>query len=215
MSCNPAIGGLAKGQMVREIDAIGGLMGVATDATGIQFRVLNRSKGPAVHGPRAQADKYAYAREVQRLLATRPRSTSSPARVESHDRRTEGSVCVVISDRQWPCGHTSPRRGAHHRHVHARPDAHRRARTAGGSASARRPPVGISADAFAAGFELGRLKTGTPPRLAPGHDRLGRPRPQQGDEAPRPVQRPTDPAASRDAQRPSAAITHHERGIHG
>src|SRR4051812_49638055 len=72
MSCNPAIGGLAKGQLVREVDALGGLMGLATDATGIQFKMLNTSKGPAVHGPRAQCDKHAYAEEVQRLISLRP-----------------------------------------------------------------------------------------------------------------------------------------------
>ena len=75
MSCNPAIGGLAKGQIVREVDALGGLMGLATDATGIQFRMLNRSKGPAVQSPRAQADKYRYQQYMINALEQTPNLT--------------------------------------------------------------------------------------------------------------------------------------------
>ena len=72
MSCNPAIGGVAKGQIVREIDALGGAMGRAIDATGIQFRLLNRRKGPAMHSPRAQADKKAYQQEIKRTCEEQP-----------------------------------------------------------------------------------------------------------------------------------------------
>ena len=145
MSCNPAIGGLAKGQMVREIDALGGLMGLAIDATGIQFRILNQSKGPAVRGPRAQADKYAYAREVQRLLHTRPNLDILAGTVDElivENNRCTGVVFMPVAreddteldrppGRLLRRGRLPPapqrRRGRpHHRHVHARPDAHRR-----------------------------------------------------------------------------------------
>ncbi|MFN9125345.1 MAG: FAD-dependent oxidoreductase, partial [bacterium] len=96
MSCNPAIGGLAKGQMVREIDALGGLMGLAADASGIQFKVLNGSKGPAVRGPRAQCDKYAYRAEVQRLLADIAEIDVIAGTVDEIVRDAEGAACGVV-----------------------------------------------------------------------------------------------------------------------
>src|SRR6059036_1427959 len=75
MSCNPAIGGVAKGQIVREIDALGGLMGVVTDKAGIQFRMLNRGKGPAMHSPRAQCDKKLYQFTVKHMVEAQPNLT--------------------------------------------------------------------------------------------------------------------------------------------
>src|SRR5437870_1486244 len=86
MSCNPAIGGLAKGQIVREIDALGGVMGINADATGIQFRMLNRSKGPSVRAPRAQCDKKAYQFRIKAILE----------RAENLDLMQATVSCVVV-----------------------------------------------------------------------------------------------------------------------
>ena len=169
MSCNPAIGGLAKGQIVREIDALGGLMGLATDATGIQFRVLNSSKGPAVRGPRAQCDKYRYAREVQRLLATRAHLTILAGTAEglvTQDGQVVG-VAVVLRGPEGPhactlrCGAVILTTGTFLRGL-----MHTGERQTEGGRVGEAAALNLSGALAALGFELGRLKTGTPPRLA-------------------------------------------------
>lgn len=172
MSCNPAIGGLAKGQMVREIDALGGLMGIATDNTGIQFRMLNLSKGPAVWGPRAQADKYRYAAEVQRLLATCPSLTilagevASIQATESPHPSAGGQAArqitgVTLADgTQIRCRAIIVTTGTFLRGLmHTGPDQRP------GGRFGEEPANLLSASLAALGLELGRLKTGTPPRL--------------------------------------------------
>ncbi|MDH3582815.1 MAG: tRNA uridine-5-carboxymethylaminomethyl(34) synthesis enzyme MnmG [Phycisphaerae bacterium] len=168
MSCNPAIGGLAKGQIVREIDALGGLMGLAADATGIQFRMLNASRGPAVRGPRAQCDKYAYAAEVQRLLLTRQNLVILEGMVE--DLVIEAGQCRGVHLRTEGADIGSTRvvsasavvlttgtfmRGLMHTGS---------CRSPGGRVG-EPASEGISAALDRLGFDLRRLKTGTPPRI--------------------------------------------------
>ena len=215
MSCNPAIGGLAKGQMVREIDALGGLMGLAADATGIQFRTLNASRGPAVRGPRCQSDKHAYAREVQRLLQTRENLDILAGSVE--DFLVEDNRCVGVNYRGPDKGgilHSDAvvlttgtfMRGLMHTGE---------SRTPGGRVG-ESPAVGISAALQRHGFDLGRLKTGTPPRLHADSLDLSSLEEQPGDDPPEPF---SDLTAARDAPFPplpqvSCWITHTSEGIH-
>ncbi len=120
MSCNPAVGGVAKGQMAREVDALGGLMGRATDATGVQFRMLNRSKGPAVQSPRAQADRHAYAEWMQAAMAADPNVTVIEGEAvgvgaEPNDQGPRGNdQCPMTNDQAATPEALSPASSIHH-----------------------------------------------------------------------------------------------------
>src|SRR5688500_10915397 len=190
MSCNPAIGGLAKGQMVREIDALGGLMGRAIDNTGIQFRMLNRSKGPAVWGPRAQADKYKYAREVQRLLRTCPRLDIIPGEVAellTDDRSNGHGEHAAIRGGILPDGTTLTCRAAVvTTGTFLRALMHTGEQKTEGGRVGEAAAKGLSGCLTRLGLELGRLKTGTPPRLHRDSIDFTRFEPQPGDDRPAP-----------------------------
>lgn len=182
MSCNPAIGGLAKGQIAREVDALGGLMGLATDATGIQFRMLNRSKGPAVQSPRAQADKYKYATWMRKTLEQTENLTIVEAMstellidngcvcgVKCKDERVYNTQTVIVTtgtflrglmhigERQFPGGRLDE------------PAANE-----------------LSQSLEHIGLELKRLKTGTPPRLDASTVDFDKLETQLGDKDPKP-----------------------------
>ncbi len=162
MSCNPAIGGLAKGHLVREIDALDGLMGHAIDRAGIQFRILNRSKGPAVQGLRAQADRALYKIAIRTMLAAQQNLFLQKGSVEDIIVGSDGIVsgiqtadgqafragAVVLTTGTFLCGII---------HCGVRQES---------AGRVGEPPVcGLSAALTRLGFSLGRLKTGTPPRL--------------------------------------------------
>jgi tRNA uridine 5-carboxymethylaminomethyl modification enzyme len=188
MSCNPAIGGLGKGHLVREVDALDGLMGRVADAAGIQFRMLNRRKGPAVRGPRAQADRKLYAAAMQAAIRDTPNlaviegeaddlviSDGRVSAIRLADGRELATGAVVITtgtflrglihlgEKNWPAGRV-------------------------GEASA----LGLSRSFERAGFTLGRLKTGTPPRLDGTTIDWSAVEMQPGDDPPEPFSVMTD-----------------------
>jgi tRNA uridine 5-carboxymethylaminomethyl modification enzyme len=182
MSCNPAIGGLAKGQIVREVDALGGLMGLATDATGIQFRMLNRSKGPAVQSPRAQADKYRYQQFMISALEQTPNLTiveQMAVEIVVENGRVVGVRCKD----GWVCDTKTVivatgtfLRGLMHIGQESF-EGGRRGEPASDDLSACLERLGLV---------VKRLKTGTPPRLDAGTIDYGKLEAQQGDKEPVP-----------------------------
>jgi tRNA uridine 5-carboxymethylaminomethyl modification enzyme len=188
MSCNPAIGGVAKGQIVREIDALGGAMGVLTDATAIQFRLLNRGKGPAMHSPRAQCDKKAYQFLAKLTVEQQENLTLRQEMVESllvENGRVAGVLCrgaveykaqvVVVTTGTFlqALMHTGE------------------TKTQGGRAGDV-AAEGLSGCLRSLGFELRRFKTGTPPRLNGRTIDFSRLEAQPGDEKPSPFSFMTD-----------------------
>jgi len=161
MSCNPAIGGLGKGHLVREIDALDGLMGRVADAAGIQFRLLNRRKGPAVRGPRAQADRKLYRQAMQAALAEVDNLEILEAAAEDLVLADRKVVGVVASDgRSISCGAVVLTTGTFLRGL-----IHIGEKKIPAGRVGEAPALGLSNTLERFGFSLGRLKTGTPPRL--------------------------------------------------
>lgn len=194
MSCNPAIGGLAKGQLVKEVDALDGIMGRAIDRGGIQFRMLNRSKGPAVRGPRAQADRKLYRQAVQNLLAEQSNLTLLEAAVEDIRLDKTGRVNrVVLGDRGiLHVGAVVLTTGTFLRGLIHLGDQTFPAGRAGDPRA-----VGLAYTLRRLGFNKGRLKTGTPPRLdGKTIDWAGLQR-QPGDAVPEPFSFLTDAITQR------------------
>ena len=189
MSCNPAIGGLAKGQLVREVDALDGIMARATDRAGIQFRILNRSKGPAVQGPRAQADRKLYRHAVQALLKEQPGLDIEADGVEDLILDNTGAVTGVrtTAGRDISAAAVVVTTGTFLRGMIHIGDTQIPAGRVGD-----KPAIGLAYTFKRLGFALGRLKTGTPPRLDGRSIDWGGLQVQPGDDPPTPFSTLTD-----------------------
>jgi tRNA uridine 5-carboxymethylaminomethyl modification enzyme len=207
MSCNPAIGGLGKGHLVREIDALDGLMGRVADEAGIQFRVLNRSKGPAVQGPRAQADRKLYRRAMQAAIKAMPGLEVIEAAVEDLIA-ADGVVSGVLTadGRGIQAGAVVLTTGTFLRgliHIGERKIPAGRINEA--------PALGLSERLYGLGLRMGRLKTGTPPRLDGRTINWDGLQVQQGDDPPQPFSFLTERITTRQVV---CHITHSTEATH-
>ena len=210
MSCNPAIGGTAKGHLVHEIDALGGAMGQIADKTGIQFRILNKSKGPAVWSSRCQSDRKLYSEEAYKVVSSTPNLEiveDSAIEIITEERKISGIktgngdeiLCkaLVISAGTFLNGlmHTG-------------------LRSVKGGRFGEKPAVGITQSLIELGFESGRLKTGTPPRLAKNTINFDILEEQPGDEFPQPFSSKTNKSEFPELPQVSCHIAHTDENVH-
>src|SRR6202451_376526 len=207
MSCNPAIGGVGKGHLVREIDALDGLMGRVADAAGIQFRLLNRRKGPAVRGPRAQADRKLYAAAMQQAISGTPNLTVVEGEVDDISICDGRATGVVLGDgRAFAAASIVLTTGTFLRGL-----IHIGDRQIPAGRVGEAPALGLSGTLERAGFALGRLKTGTPPRLDGTTIDWAALEMQPGDDPPEPFSTLTDRITNRQIQ---CAITRTSAATH-
>jgi tRNA uridine 5-carboxymethylaminomethyl modification enzyme len=188
MSCNPAIGGTAKGHLVREIDALGGVMGKIADRTGIQFRMLNKSKGPAVWSPRCQSDRKLYSEEAYRAINEIKNIEiveDSVIDILVENRKIIG--VKILSGKEIKCKALVLSSGTFLNGL-----MHTGLKSSKGGRFGEKPATGITETLITLGFETGRLKTGTPPRLAKGSINFDILEEQPGDENPKSFSHFTD-----------------------
>ncbi|WP_135468315.1 tRNA uridine-5-carboxymethylaminomethyl(34) synthesis enzyme MnmG [Crenalkalicoccus roseus] len=184
MSCNPAVGGIGKGHLVREVDALDGIIARAADAAGIHFKLLNRSKGPAVRGPRAQADRALFRRAVQALLLATPNLTLRAGAVEDLALDAAGRVAGVVTAEgvHIGAGAVVITTG-----TFLRGEIHIGERRIPAGRAGEAPALGLSRTLARLGLPLGRLKTGTPPRLDRRSIAWAALEAQPGDDPPEPL----------------------------
>ncbi|MGB7078702.1 MAG: tRNA uridine-5-carboxymethylaminomethyl(34) synthesis enzyme MnmG, partial [Xanthobacteraceae bacterium] len=195
MSCNPSIGGLGKGHLVREVDALDGLMGRVADAAGIQFRVLNRRKGPAVRGPRAQADRKLYAAAMQRAIQATANLTVIEGEVDDLLGEERVGGVRLVDGREFSSGAVVLTTGTFLRGL-----IHIGERQIPAGRVGEAPALGLSRSLERVGFALGRLKTGTPPRLDGTTIDWGAVEMQPGDDPPEPFSALTERITNRQIQ---------------
>ncbi len=210
MSCNPAIGGTAKGHLVHEIDALGGMMGIIADRTGIQFRILNKSKGPAVWSSRCQSDRKLYSEEAYRVVSnTKNLEIVEDSAVEIFAENEKISGIKTGKGEEIQCKALIISSGTFLNGL-----MHTGLKSFKGGRFGEKAAIGITQSLINLGFESGRLKTGTPPRLAKNTINFDVLEEQTGDEIPQPFSSKTDKSKFPVLPQVSCYIAHTDETVH-